>query len=41
MPELETPRLRLRMFTADDLDDYHQGIYGDADVMRYQPPETA
>lgn len=37
-PELETPRLRLRMFTPDDLDIYHERIYGDADVMqRYDP----
>ena len=36
-PELETPRLRLRMFTAADLDAYHQRVYGGADVMRYMP----
>jgi len=37
-PELETPRLRLRMFTQDDLDIYHDRIYGDAGVMqRYDP----
>jgi RimJ/RimL family protein N-acetyltransferase len=37
MPELENPRLRLRMFTPDDLDAYHARVYGDAEVMRYMP----
>ena len=40
MPEIETARLRLRMFTLDDLDDYYREIYSDADVMRYLPPGT-
>ncbi len=34
MPEIETTRLLLRMFTDDDLDDLSR-IYADADVMRY------
>ena len=34
MPEIETDRLLLRMFTLDDLDDLSR-IYADADVMRY------
>jgi RimJ/RimL family protein N-acetyltransferase len=34
MPEIETERLRIRMFTPDDLDDLCS-IYGDPDVMRY------
>jgi ribosomal-protein-alanine N-acetyltransferase len=34
MPEIETPRLLLRMFSQDDLDDLSR-IYADADVMRY------
>ncbi len=41
MPELETPRLKLRMFTPEDLDIYHERIYGDAEVMRYLPPGMA
>lgn len=40
MPELETQRLRLRLFTPDDLDAYHERIYGDGEVMRYLPPGT-
>jgi len=34
MPEIETARLLLRMFKADDLEDLSR-IYGDADVMKY------
>jgi RimJ/RimL family protein N-acetyltransferase len=34
MPEIETARLLLRMFSQDDLDDLSR-IYADADVMRY------
>jgi len=34
MPEIETARLLLRMFSRDDLDDLSR-IYADADVMRY------
>jgi RimJ/RimL family protein N-acetyltransferase len=34
MPEIETTRLLLRMFTDDDLDDLSR-IYSDPDVMRY------
>ena len=34
MPEIETARLLLRMFTIDDLEDLSR-IYADADVMRY------
>lgn len=34
MPEIETARLRLRMFTPSDLDDLML-IFGDPDVMRY------
>ncbi|MCC6805615.1 MAG: GNAT family N-acetyltransferase [Anaerolineae bacterium] len=34
---LETPRLRLRPFTLDDVDAYYAGISSDADVMRYLP----
>lgn len=34
---LETPRLRLRPFTLDDVDAYYASISSDADVMRYLP----
>ncbi len=34
---IETARLRLRPFTAGDLDEYHVQIYSDPDVMRYMP----
>lgn len=34
MPEIETARLRLRIFTPDDLDDLML-IFGDPDVMKY------
>jgi len=34
MPEIETERLLLRMFSQDDLDDLST-IYADADVMQY------
>ena len=37
MHTIETLRLWLRPFTADDLDDLHQRIYADAEVMRYLP----
>ena len=36
-PAIETARLLLRPFTADDLDDYTRLIFADADVMRYLP----
>jgi RimJ/RimL family protein N-acetyltransferase len=41
MRSVETARLRLRPFVADDLDDYHREIYGDAEVMRFMPAGTA
>lgn len=34
---IETDRLKLRVFTLDDLPIYHETVYGDADVMRYLP----
>lgn len=34
---IETERLRLRPFRADDLEVYHARVYSDADVMRYLP----
>lgn len=34
---IETDRLKLRVFTPDDLPIYHETVYGDADVMRYLP----
>lgn len=34
IPVLETPRLRLRAFKADDLDDYH-ALVGNAEAMRF------
>lgn len=37
IPPVETNRLLLRPFTADDLDDYTQLIFADAKVMRYLP----
>jgi RimJ/RimL family protein N-acetyltransferase len=37
MPEVETARLRLRMFKHDDLADYQAQIYGDTEAMRYLP----
>lgn len=37
MAEIETARLRLRMFRAADADDYQRLIHGDPDVMRYLP----
>jgi ribosomal-protein-alanine N-acetyltransferase len=37
MPIIETARLRLRLFTPDDLDDYYATIRSDPDVMRYLP----
>ena len=37
MPEIETARLRLRLFTLDDVDDYYTAIRRDPDVMRYLP----
>jgi RimJ/RimL family protein N-acetyltransferase len=39
MPEIETARLRLRMFKPDDLPDLMQ-IVGDPEVMRYLGPEA-
>lgn len=37
MPEIETTRLRLRLFRPDDLDDYYTAIRSDPDVMRFLP----
>jgi RimJ/RimL family protein N-acetyltransferase len=37
MPEIETARLRLRLFTMDDVDDYYAAIRSDPDVMRFLP----
>jgi RimJ/RimL family protein N-acetyltransferase len=37
MPEIETARLRLRLFRLDDLDDYYTAIRRDPDVMRFLP----
>jgi ribosomal-protein-alanine N-acetyltransferase len=37
VPEIETERLYLRLLGMDDLDDYHQKIFADADVMKYLP----
>lgn len=39
MPEIETPRLRLRYFTLEDLDDLFH-LYSDPEVMRYLSPRT-
>ncbi len=48
MHTIETARLKIRPFTANDLDRYHQQVYSDPDVTRYLPggrprsrPETA
>ncbi|MBI3963346.1 MAG: GNAT family N-acetyltransferase [Deinococcus sp.] len=41
MPQIETARLRLRMFTFGDLDDYHRQIFSDPAVMKYLPPGTS
>jgi RimJ/RimL family protein N-acetyltransferase len=40
-PTIETARLRLRPFVADDLDAYHATIYGDPEVMRFMPGGVA
>lgn len=37
MPNLETPRLRLRPFTIGDLDRVHEQFDGHPDVWRYDP----
>jgi ribosomal-protein-alanine N-acetyltransferase len=37
MREIETNRLRMRLFKPEDLDDYHAQIYSDPDVTRYLP----
>lgn len=37
IPRIETARLLLRPFTADDLEDYTRLIFADAEVMRYLP----
>jgi RimJ/RimL family protein N-acetyltransferase len=37
IPSLETTRLLLRPFAANDLDDYTRLIFADAEVMRYLP----
>ena len=37
IPSIETTRLVLRPFTAEDLDDYTRLIFADAEVMRYLP----
>ena len=39
MPEIETPRLRLRHFTLDDFDDLFR-LYSDPQVMQYLSPRT-
>ncbi|MBE9207559.1 GNAT family N-acetyltransferase [Nostoc sp. LEGE 06077] len=39
MPEIETPRLRLRNFLPDDFDDLFR-IYSDAEVMKYLSPRN-
>jgi ribosomal-protein-alanine N-acetyltransferase len=36
-PTIETDRLRLRIFQADDLDPYCERIFADTDVTRYLP----
>lgn len=36
-PTLNTPRLRLRPFTASDLEEYTRLIFADAEVIRYLP----
>jgi RimJ/RimL family protein N-acetyltransferase len=37
IPSVETTRLLLRPFTAEDLEDYARLIFADAEVMRYLP----
>jgi ribosomal-protein-alanine N-acetyltransferase len=37
IPTVETPRLVLRPFAEEDLDDYTRLIFADAEVMRYLP----
>ena len=37
MSILETERLQLRQFTPTDLDDYHQQLFNDPDVMKTLP----
>ncbi len=37
MVQIETARLRLRLFTLDDLDAYHTAIFSDPDVTRFLP----
>lgn len=37
MPELETERLRMRLYTAEDADD-HLRVVSDAEFRRYFPP---
>jgi len=37
IPSIETARLLLRPFVAEDLDDYSRLIFADAEVMRYLP----
>jgi RimJ/RimL family protein N-acetyltransferase len=37
IPTIETARLLLRPFTADDLEDYTRRIFADVEVMRYLP----
>jgi RimJ/RimL family protein N-acetyltransferase len=37
MHTIETARLKIRPFTFDDLDAYHQQVYSDPDVTRYLP----
>lgn len=37
MAEIETARLRLRLFTLADADDYYQAVMCDPDVRRYLP----
>ncbi len=37
MHTIETTRLKIRPFSLDDIDDYHQRVYSDAEVTRYLP----
>ncbi|MBE9004241.1 GNAT family N-acetyltransferase [Fortiea sp. LEGE XX443] len=39
MPEIETPRLRLRHFITEDFDDLFR-LYTDAEVMKYLSPRN-
>lgn len=41
IPTVETARLLLRPFTAEDLEDYTHLIFAEAEVMRYLPQRTS